>query len=99
MERKRAVDGERESQRTTEKAAGVANIGIRPTVGGARQPLLEVHLLDRGDNIYGAAIDVEFKHKLREERRFDSLQQLKAQIQVDIQAARDYFSHTFFERN
>ncbi len=48
---------------------GVANLGIRPTVGGTR-PLLEVHLFDFDRDIYGAHISVRFVHKLRNEQRF-----------------------------
>jgi riboflavin kinase/FMN adenylyltransferase len=69
---------------------GVANIGIRPTVDGT-QPLLEVHLFDFTGNIYGHVLTVTFKHKLRAERRFDTLDDLKAQIGRDIEDARAWF--------
>jgi riboflavin kinase/FMN adenylyltransferase len=73
---------------------GVANIGCRPTVDGTRA-LLEVHLFDFDRDIYGAHVQVNFRHKLREERRFDSLQALHAQIRLDAQQARDFFlEHT-----
>lgn len=81
-----------------EKVFGVANVGVRPTLGSDHKPLLEVHLLDRSDDLYGSTIVVEFKHKLREEQRFDDLKQLTAQVQRDIQAARDYFSRQPFQR-
>ncbi|MDH3281688.1 MAG: bifunctional riboflavin kinase/FAD synthetase [Gammaproteobacteria bacterium] len=61
---------------------GVANVGTRPTVGGTRT-LLEVHLLDFQDDIYGRRIGVEFLTKLRDERRFDSLDALREQIAKD----------------
>lgn len=69
---------------------GVANVGVRPTVGGSSKPILEVHLFDRSDDIYGQQIIVEFQHKIREEKRFDSVELLKQQIQKDIQQARLY---------
>jgi riboflavin kinase/FMN adenylyltransferase len=69
---------------------GVANLGIRPTVGGTR-PLLEVHLFDFDRDIYGAHISVRFVHKLRDEQRFPNLDALKAQIAADAAAARAYF--------
>ena len=69
---------------------GVANLGIRPTVGGTR-PLLEVHLFDFDRDIYGAHIAVRFLHKLRDEQRFPNLDALKAQIAADAAAARAYF--------
>lgn len=70
---------------------GVANLGIRPTVGGTR-PLLEVHLFDFERDIYGAHISVRFVHKLRDERRFPNFDALKAQIAADAVAARAFFS-------
>jgi riboflavin kinase/FMN adenylyltransferase len=69
---------------------GVANIGVRPTVDGT-QPLLEVHLFDFAGNIYGHVLTVTFKHKLRAERRFDTLDDLKAQIGRDVTEARAWF--------
>ena len=69
---------------------GVANIGIRPTVDG-KEPLLEVHVFGLEEEIYGRLLTVTFHHKVREERTFESLQALKAQIGYDVQAARAYF--------
>jgi riboflavin kinase/FMN adenylyltransferase len=69
---------------------GVANLGIRPTVGGTR-PLLEVHLFDFDRDIYDAHIAVRFVHKLRDERRFPDFDALKAQIAADAVAARAFF--------
>lgn len=70
--------------------AGVANIGTRPTVDGTKS-LLEVHLFDFEQEIYGRLIAVEFKHKLRNEQRFDSIELLKQQILDDARQARAYF--------
>jgi len=70
---------------------GVANLGIRPTVGGTR-PLLEVHLFNFDRDIYGAHISVRFVNKLRDEQRFPNFDALKAQIAADAAAARAYFS-------
>ena len=69
---------------------GVANLGIRPTVGGTR-PLLEVHLFDFDRDIYGKHISVRFVHKLRTEQRFPNFDALKAQIAADAVAARAFF--------
>lgn len=71
--------------------SGVANLGVRPTVGGSR-PLLEVHLFDFNRDIYGAHISVRFVHKLRDEQRFPNFDALKAQIAADAAAARAFFS-------
>ncbi len=73
-------------------AQGVANVGVRPTLGGSAKPILEVHLFERNDDLYGQEIFVEFVHRLREEQRFDGLEQLKQQIQRDIKQARLFFS-------
>lgn len=70
---------------------GVANVGVRPTVDG-REPLLEVHLFDFDEDIYGALLTVEFRHKIRDERTFDGLDTLKAQIDRDIAHTREWFA-------
>jgi len=69
--------------------AGVANIGVRPTVQG-KEPLLEVHLFDFQGDLYGKRLSVVFRHKIRDERTFPGLEALKAQIQLDIEAARHW---------
>lgn len=69
---------------------GVANIGVRPTVDGTRT-LLEVHLLDFNQEIYGRYVEVEFCTKLRDEVRYPNLDLLKEQIAKDVLAARRYF--------
>ena len=74
-----------------EPLSGVANLGTRPTVGGIRT-LLEVHLFDFNEQIYGRRINVVFRHKIRDEVRFDSFDELKAQIGLDVISARKYFS-------
>jgi riboflavin kinase/FMN adenylyltransferase len=71
---------------------GVANIGIRPTVDG-REPLLEVHIFDFDQDIYGTLLTVEFGHKIREEQTFDGLDALKAQIHRDIEFAKNWFAN------
>lgn len=67
---------------------GVANLGYKPTVSAERQPTLEVHLLDVERDLYGQHMRVHFLRKLRDERKFDGLDALKAQIGQDIAAAR-----------
>lgn len=75
-----------------EPVTGVANVGTRPTVEGTRS-LLEVHLFNFNREIYGAHVRVEFFHKLRDEKKFESFDMLKQQIDRDAQAARDYFNN------
>lgn len=62
---------------------GVANVGTRPTVDGGENVLLETHLFDFNQEIYGRYVTIRFKQKIREEVRFDSINQLKAQIAQD----------------
>jgi riboflavin kinase/FMN adenylyltransferase len=69
---------------------GVASIGVRPTFGGG-QCLLEVHLFDFDRDIYGQHVDVYFLHKLRDERRFDTVEALVAQMRVDVEQTKTYF--------
>ncbi|WP_111977825.1 bifunctional riboflavin kinase/FAD synthetase [Algibacillus agarilyticus] len=61
---------------------GVANAGTRPTVKGARQQL-EVHLFNFSGDLYGQELDVTFKHKIRDEHKFETFQALKQQIELD----------------
>jgi riboflavin kinase/FMN adenylyltransferase len=72
---------------------GVANVGTRPTVhqqGGRR--VLEVHLLDFNQTVYGEEIEIAFHKRLREERRFASLDELRRQIGADVEMARQLFA-------
>jgi riboflavin kinase/FMN adenylyltransferase len=73
-----------------EPVYGVANVGTRPTIDGTRS-LLEVHLFDFERNIYGQYVHVDFVHRIREERKFDSFDLLKEQILKDAAEARDFF--------
>ncbi len=69
---------------------GVANIGSKPTLNGQKM-LLEVHLFDFKKDIYGTFINVELIHKLRDEKKFDTLEQLVNQIKQDVFTAKKYF--------
>lgn len=71
--------------------ASVANLGVRPTIGGIPKLLLEVHILDFEGDLYDRHVHVEFLHKIRDEMKFDGLEALKAQIAADIVVARDFF--------
>lgn len=73
----------------THALTGVANIGTRPTVDGTRA-LLEVHVFDFKQEIYGRRIHVDFLHKLRDEQRFASFAELKQRIVADLDEARSW---------
>jgi riboflavin kinase/FMN adenylyltransferase len=74
-----------------EPLAGVASVGLRPTVDDSGRWLLEVHLFDFSDEVYGKLIQVQFVQKLRDEERFDSIQELTAAIRRDADLARAIF--------
>jgi len=75
-----------------ETRAGVASLGVRPTVKQGAKPLLEIFVFDFDEAIYGRRIAVEFLHKLRDEERYADLDKLTRQIRVDVAQARDYFA-------
>jgi riboflavin kinase/FMN adenylyltransferase len=78
-----------EVRRDREQLRGVANIGVRPTVaqaGGER--VLEVHLFDFNGQLHGEDLEVTFRSFLRPEQKFPDLDALKAQIALDVSAAR-----------
>jgi riboflavin kinase/FMN adenylyltransferase len=67
---------------------GVANVGTRPTVDGGSKVILEAHLFDFDREIYGRYVEVHFKQKIRDEIRFQSLDELKIQIVKDVVEAK-----------
>ncbi len=71
---------------------GIANVGTRPTVDGGSKVILETHLFDFDKEIYGRYVEVHFKQKIRDEIRFQSLEQLKAQIQKDVAETKKIFA-------
>ncbi len=73
-------------------APAVANVGPRPTVGG-RENRLEVHVLDFDGDLYERHLDVQFRHFIRPEEKYDGLEALKAAIRRDIEQARTYFAN------
>ena len=70
---------------------GVASVGLRPTVDDSGRWLLEVHLFDFSDDVYGRLVRVEFVQKLRDEARFESVQELTEAIAGDAHRARALF--------
>nr|WP_235186671.1 bifunctional riboflavin kinase/FAD synthetase [Dyella japonica] len=68
---------------------GVASLGVRPTVNEVPEPLLEVHLFDFEGDLYGQRMAVEFVAKLRDEQKFDNLDDLTVQMAKDARQARE----------
>ena len=72
---------------------GVCNIGSRPTVNGDAEDItVETWILDFTGDLYGKTLEIAFVKKIREEKRFDSLEALKAQVYRDADAVRQYFA-------
>jgi riboflavin kinase/FMN adenylyltransferase len=72
----------------------VTNIGLRPTFGDASEPSVETFVMNWDGDLYGDVIRVRFLYRLRDERRFSSVEELKTQITRDVTRAESYFEHT-----
>lgn len=77
---------------------GVANIGTRPTLD-KKQAMLEVHIFNFNQNIYGRMVRVDILHKLRDEHKFASVNALKTQIAMDMENAQEYFHEAMLLSN
>jgi riboflavin kinase/FMN adenylyltransferase len=82
----RAIVGDEQQQ-------AVVNIGLRPTFSGS-QRRIEAHLLDFDSDIYGAELAIDFIARIRDERRFGGIEELKHQIGLDVLLARDILGRT-----
>jgi riboflavin kinase/FMN adenylyltransferase len=74
-----------------EPLLGVANVGTRPTIGDLTKAILEVHIFNFSENLYHRNLTVVFRKKLRDEKKFPSLDALKEQITCDMRVGREYF--------
>ncbi len=70
---------------------GVASLGLRPTLKQEKQYVLEVHLFEFAQQIYGKHLRVEFLQKLRDEQKFNGLDELTQQIASDVENAKRWF--------
>lgn len=70
---------------------GAANVGVRPTVGDLIKPVLEVHLFGVDRPLYQKHIRVRFRHRIRDEKKFASIEQMVAAIKQDFEVARAFF--------
>lgn len=71
----------------------ITNIGVRPTFENEAEPSIETYIFDYDGNLYGDVLRVRFLHRIRDERKFNGIDELKAQIQKDTQRTLNYFSH------
>ncbi len=72
--------------------ASVANVGVRPTLHEEREPIVECHILDFEDDLYGREVEIDFLARLRGERTFGALDELVSQIGKDVETARGWFA-------
>ena len=71
----------------------VTNVGVRPTFAGDKAPSIESYVFDFDGDLYGDVLRVRFLHRIRDERKFGGVEELKAQIAADSQTALNYFRH------
>jgi riboflavin kinase / FMN adenylyltransferase len=71
---------------------GIANVGTRPTFDGGSKVVLETHLFNFNQEIYGRYVEVHFKQKIRDEIQFNSLAELQSQIEQDVAIAKSFFA-------
>src|SRR6188768_706043 len=70
----------------------ITNIGVRPTFEQDADPSIETYIFDFHEELYGDVLRVRFLHRIRDERKFDGIEELKAQIERDSNRALNYFS-------
>jgi riboflavin kinase / FMN adenylyltransferase len=71
----------------------ITNIGVRPTFENDAEPSIETFVFDFDGDLYGNVLRVRFLHRIRDERKFNGIDELKAQIEKDTKRARNYFHH------
>lgn len=71
---------------------GIANLGVRPTFGGIKKLVLEVHLLSFSKEIYDKHVHVTFYKKIRDEKKFNNAEVLSQQISTDIKDVKLFFN-------
>jgi riboflavin kinase / FMN adenylyltransferase len=70
----------------------ITNVGVRPTFEDDRQPSIESYVFDFDGDLYGDVLRVRFLHRIRDERKFSGIDELRAQIEKDTRRALNYFS-------
>lgn len=71
----------------------ITNVGVRPTFAGENEPSIETYIFDFTGDLYGDVLRVRFLHRIRDERKFNGIDELKTQIAADSETALKYFSH------
>lgn len=70
----------------------ITNVGIRPTFEDSKNPSIESYIFDFDGDLYGDVLRVRFLHRIREEKKFNGIEELRAQIEKDTRRALSYFS-------
>ena len=70
----------------------ITNVGVRPTFTGDREPSIESYIFDFDGDLYGDVLRVRFLHRIRDEKKFSGIEELRAQIEKDTRTALNYFS-------
>lgn len=73
---------------------GITNVGVRPTFNKESEPSIETYIFDFDGDLYGDVLRVRFLYRIRDEKKFDGIDSLKAQINRDIKTAKKYFSYS-----
>lgn len=71
--------------------ASVTNVGVRPSVDLNGQENMETHIIGFDGSLYGSCVRVNFYKKIRDEKKFDSLDELRAEVERNIEMAKNYF--------
>ncbi len=77
----------------------ITNVGVRPTFGTDAEPSVETFVMDWAGDLYGDVVRVRFLHRLRDEQKFNSIEELTAQIQKDVRQAQGYFARQPVKRS
>jgi len=70
----------------------ITNIGVRPTFGADAEPSIESYIFDFDGELYGDVLRVRFLHRIRDEKKFNGIDELKSQIERDTRRALNYFN-------
>ena len=77
----------------------VTNVGTRPTFDDGAETSVETHVMNWSGDLYGGVIRVRFLHRLRDERKFSSIEELQAQITCDVARAQEFFARAGVKRS
>lgn len=72
---------------------GMMNIGTNPTITDSSQQHIEIHFFDFNDNLYNKHLKIDMLHRLRDEKKFDSIDDLKYQLQLDEKQSLNFIKH------